>query len=256
MDQYYNLSQFVTKNSEESSKQTQLKARGKIDDGIENLYIGLSFNLKVELLKSNIPTIRTLGARLLKKHKTKQAVIVLLNALKIEKKLYCKIEICNTLASLKELSISSLINSLGRIGNNQHKHLPQKLFLKDSYPLPRDISSRILIRIGPIALPYLLEALKTADILALPELIDVIGHINFYQKTENIFEPLKSQYLINQKDNLVKWKIIRSFSGVIESKPFLNHLDLKKEDKRIRKEIKRTLRLIQKKESNENITLL
>lgn len=222
----------------------KLIKRGFIEDGIPNGYKMIPFHEKIELLKSDIATNRTLGARALKENKTSKTVEYLITALKSEKKLYCKIEICNTLSYLKDIAIRPLISCLGKIGNNQHQTVPKKLFLKDSYPLPRDIASRTLIRIGEIAIPELLKHLKTKDQRVLSELIDTIGHIIFYTSAKNIYALLKDCYLQNDTNDLIKWKIICAMSGINESEPFLNaQLNLLK-NKRLKKEINRSLKLI------------
>ncbi len=232
-----------------TSKQNWLQNRGFITDGIESEFENVSFDQKVEFLGSKIASERTLGARLLKENKTEKTVEYLINALKTEEKLYPKIEICSTLSELNELAINPLIMCLGKIGDNQHKTVPEKEFLKDSYPLPRDIASRTLIRIGEKAIPELLKELKVGDESVLSELIDTIGHINFNSKTENIYEFLKSCYNRNETEDLIKWKIIRAFSGINESAEFLNELYTEIKNERLKKEIKRSLRLIQKRKA-------
>lgn len=228
------------------TKLEQLKSRGQLPDGIPSNYRHSSFSEKIKLLNSKIATERTLAARLLKTNKTDETISLLINALTIENKLYTKIEICNTLSSFNELAIPPLINCLGKIGHNQHKTIPEKAFLKDSYPLPRDIASRTLIRIGKPAIPKLLEALDTNDKSILSELIDTIGHINFNTNITNLYEPLKTCFNTNEKDNLIQWKIIRAFSGIPESKAFLNTLLTRVNHERLRIEIQRSLRLIEK----------
>ena len=108
------------------SKQDKLKKRGYIDAGLAAEHKSTTFDEKTKLLKSKVATNRTLAARLLKENRTIKTVDHLIEALKIEKKLYCKIEICNTLSELKELATSPLILCLGKIGNNQHKTVPEK----------------------------------------------------------------------------------------------------------------------------------
>ena len=70
----------------------------------------------------------------------------------IEKKLYPKIALCETLAVCAELSIEPLIGLLGQIGNNQERKIPETGFYKVSYPLPRDIAARTICRLGIIAI--------------------------------------------------------------------------------------------------------
>ena len=235
-----------------TTKQEQLQNRGYIEDGFESEFVDVSLNKKAEFLKSKIATQRTLGAKLLREHKSEKTVEYLIKALKTEKKLYPKIEICNTLSELNEIAINPLIMCLGKIGNNQHKIVPEKEFLKESYPLPRDIASRTLIRIGKKAIPELLTELNTEDKSILSELIDTIGHINFNTKTDNIYEPLKTCYNRNKKEDLIKWKIIRAFSGINESEEFLEQLKNKIKEIRLKKEIERSLRLIRKKKPVAN----
>lgn len=230
------------------SKQEDLKKHGYLQDEIVPKYKLMSFSEKIELLQSKIATNRTLGARLLKEYKTPKTVNYLIKALKTEKKLYCKIEICNTLCELKELAVTPLISCLGVIGNNQHKTVPQKAFLKNKYPLPRDIAARTLIKIGEKTIPELLKNLKTRNQSVLSELIDAIGHINFNTKIKNIYPLLKACYLQNNTNELIQWKIICAMSGVHESETFLEQQFNKLKTKRLKQEIKRSLRLIKEKQ--------
>lgn len=142
------------------TKQKQLFSRGYVEDEIESKYLNFSFYEIIDLLQSKTPTDRTIGARLLSKRKEKEKINLLIKALTIEKKLYSKLEICNSLVNCGEISIKPLIEMLGKIGINQHKEIPQKEFKKDSYPLPRDIVSRTLIRFEETALSYLEEILN------------------------------------------------------------------------------------------------
>jgi HEAT repeat protein len=228
------------------SKQEQLESRGYLSEEFEPEFENISLNEKVKLLESKIAVERTLGARLLQSNPTKQTVEYLLEALQKEKKLYAKIEICNTLSELGEIAISPLINNLAKIGKNQHQSVPEKDFKKDSYPLPRDIVSRTLIRIGTKAIPKLLKELETANESVLSELIDTIGHINFQSKIEGIYEFLKRCYDKNTTNDLIKWKIIRAMSGIKESEKFLNNQYILLENKRLKSEINRSLRILKK----------
>lgn len=231
------------------TKQEQLQNRGYAPDGIESKLDGISFDQKIKLLESELAIERTLGARLPQSSRTKKTVESLIKALRTEKKLYSKIEVCNTLVELDEIAIQPLIMCLGTIGNNQHKTVPEKEFLKDSYPLPRGIASRTLIRIGKKAIPELFRELETENVAVLSELIDTIGHISFNVGVENIYEPLKSCYTRNEQEDLIKWKIIRAFSGVDESEKFLKELQIAIVPPRLKKEIQRSLRIIAKRKA-------
>ena len=232
-----------------ASKLEQIRGRGFLTDGIASEFENISFDEKIELLGSKIATERTLGARLLRDESTEEVVGCLINALMTEEKLYPKIEICNALSEMEEIAIKPLVMCLGKIGNNQHKIIPQEEFLKDSYPLPRDIASRTLIRIGGNAIPELLKHLKVEDKSILSEVIDTIGHINFNSEPGDIYELLKSCYNRNNREDLIKWKIIRAFSGINESEDFLNNQYVEINNKRLKKEIKRSLRLIIKRKN-------
>ena len=142
------------------SKQEQLISRGYLAEGMKSEYLDKSFDEKIDLLKSNVPTDRTLGARLLANSMNDKAIDSLINALRVENKLYPRIEICNSLVSCGQHSIKPLIKILGKVGTNQHKRAPEKKFKKDSYPLPRDIASRTLVRFGKAALNELEKTLN------------------------------------------------------------------------------------------------
>lgn len=202
-------------------KEKQQGSRGFVKKGIGTELYYISFDEKINLLKSKIATERTLGARLLLFHKTNETVNHLIEALKVEQKLYSKIEICNSLTQLDEISIIPLINCLGKIGNNQHTIIPEKPFLKNSYPLPRDITARTLSTIGKKAMPQLLIALQKNNLTNLSELIDAIGHIHFNHKTEDISLYLETCYYKNETNSLIIWKLIRAFSGVNNGTKFL-----------------------------------
>lgn len=217
--------------------------RGYVKKGGQQPFEYLILPERTKLLESPIAYERTIAARLLKDHPTKQSITHLIKALKVEKKLYPKIEISNTLWSIGSFAIDPLIECLGKIGSNQHRTVPTTEFKKDSYPLPRDIASRILVRIGRQAIPQLLAQLEIKDLNSLSELIDTIGHINFYEPVVGIYEPLKSCYHRND-EALIKWKIVRAFSGVTKSQVFLEELASQNEYECLRSEIVRSLRLL------------
>ncbi len=227
------------------SKQEDLIKRGFLTQNEEAKFYHISFDEKIKLLKSKIPTDRTIAARLLANSEPQKTIEYLIEALIIEKKLYSKIEICNTLYSFKQLSVKPLIEQLGKIGTNQHKKVPETEFKKNNYPLPRDIASRTLIRIGKNALPELIKVLNSDNKKQLSEAIDTIGFICFYDYTPNIYIKLEECYKKNNENELIKWKIIRAMSSFTESKSFLNN-ELTK-NKILKKEIERSIMLIEKR---------
>ena len=114
------------------SKIEQIENRGFVAAEIENKYLDTTFEQRVILLKSKLSTDRTLGARLLTKNSDLSTIDYLIDALIKEKKLYSKIEICNSLVSFGIDAIIPLIGVLGLIGNNQHKEVPKTDFKKDN----------------------------------------------------------------------------------------------------------------------------
>jgi len=206
------------------SNTTQLANRGFINNNIEHNYNNLLFNQKVDLLNSKLATDRTLGARLLSINREISAVDILINALKKEKKLYTKIEICNSLVTFGQHAVVPLINQLGKIGNNQYKQIPTQPFKKINYPLPRDIAARTLMRIGEKALPHLLPVLKSKNTLQLSEAIDVVGYICFYNYQPSVFNYIEECFMCNKQNPLIQWKLIRAMSAFPESKEFLKNL--------------------------------
>ena len=229
------------------NKQKQLISRGYLTEGVEYEYLNKSFDKKIELLQSKTPTDRTLGARLLANLKNGKAIVFLINALIVEKKLYPKIEICNSLVSCGQHSIKPLIKILGKVGTNQHKRVPEKEFKKDSYPLPRDIASRTLVRFGQAALNELEKVLNSRDKKQLSEAIDAVGFICFYDCRPGIYSKLKNCYSKNSQNDLIRWKIIRAMSGFPESQPFLQEQKQIIHHDRLQKEIERSLFLIKKR---------
>ena len=228
------------------STKKQLINRGYLPKGAEHKYFDISFDEKIKLLQSKIPADRTLGARLSAGSKDSKTVVYLINALKFEKKLYTKIEICNTLVSFGLMSVKPLTAILGIIGTNQHKTVPEKEFKKDNYPLPRDIAGRTLAKIGKIALPELVKVLKNGNEKQISEAVDAVGFICFYESKSEIYSILTECYLKHTQNNLIKWKIIRAMSGFSESITFLQEQKQIIENDRLRKEIKRSLSLIKK----------
>ncbi|OQW98570.1 MAG: hypothetical protein BWK74_04305 [Desulfobacteraceae bacterium A6] len=229
------------------SNQEQLISRGYLAEGVESEYLHKSFNEKIELLQCKTPADRTLGARLLANSKNGKVIDCLINALTVEKKLYTKIEICNSLVSCGQRSIKPLIKILGKIGTNQHTRVYEKEFKKDSYPLPRDIAGRTLVCFGQAALNELEKVLIGRDIKQLSEAIDAVGFICFYDCKPEIYAKLRNCYSKNSQNNLIRWKIIRAMSGFPESEPFLLEQKQIIRHERLQKEIERSLLLIKKR---------
>ena len=227
------------------STEKQLENRGCFSSKIESEFAEKPFNELIELLNSESAVERTVSARLITKTKNSKSIPFLCLALEKEKKLYSKIEICNSLVSYGKEILPEIVKRLGKIGNNQHKHIPETEFKKNNYPLPRDIAARIIIRIGIDALPLLTENLKSNDTLKISETIDAIGYICFYNRTEeNIISNLMSCYKNHSDNELIKWKIIRAMSAFQKGEKFLNEEYGIIESIRLKQEIKRSIKII------------
>jgi hypothetical protein len=222
----------------------QLEHRGNVADGIEKKYLYLSTDQRIGLLKSNLPVERTIGARLLSHCPEISVIKNLIEALAQEKKLYPKIEICNSLVSYGKESVGPLILLFGKIGNNHYKAIPKAAFKKKSYPLPRDIAARTLIRIGEPALSDLLKCLKSNDLDQLSEAIDAVGYICFYRNNKYAYRALEECFNKIYINDLIRWKIYRAMSAFPESKSFLIQQRLKNENEHLNIEIERSLTLI------------
>ncbi|HEX3006680.1 MAG TPA: HEAT repeat domain-containing protein [Bacteroidales bacterium] len=228
---------------------TQQKVdRGYLAKGEEKRYSGNTFQQSIELLKSQSPVERTAAARQLADSGDRAAVDWLIEALSTEKKLYPKIEICNSLVRFGEDAIHPLICHLGKVGSNQYTTLPEKPFKKKSYPLPRDIVARTLIRFGSTVLPHLLKVLENTDPNVLSEAIDVIGFVCFYEHQKDVFEKLHKLFLQNE-DELVRWKIVRALSAFPESEPFLQEIQKQYQSDKLMNEINRSLELLSSKQN-------
>lgn len=228
------------------SRIKQIENRGFVAVGIEEKYFDTTFEQRIVLLKSKLSTDRTLGARLLTGNSDLSTIAYLIDALIKEKKLYSKIEICNSLVSFGMDAVIPLIGLLGKIGNNQHKEVPETNFKKNNYPLPRDIAGRTLIRIGVKAIPDLLQVLDCNDSIQLSEAIDTIGFICFYEPQINVFRLLKKCFDSNADNDLIKWKIFRAMSAFPESETFLRE-QLQLNNESFKLEIERSLSLVRKR---------
>lgn len=226
------------------STKDALLERGFADIGLELLCAGLGLEDKLSLLHSGIAFERTLAARLLLKNKDEKAIQPLIEALRKEKKLYPKMEICKTLVSFGAPAVKPLIDELGKIGKNQHITVPQEKFKKKSYPLPRDIVSRTLGYMGTPALPDLLNSLEKLNKEQLNAAIDSIGYICFYNHCHDVFDRLKACFLLHKENELIRWKVIRAMSAFPESKTFLSEQILHEYNTGIKLEIERSLSLI------------
>ncbi len=193
-----------------------MAARGYADESFVKTYRGINDIGLIQLLNSPDPCERSACAWVLGKRKIKAAIEPLCLLLEKEKKLYTKIAVCDALTAVGEPAVAHLICRLGRVGNNQHRHLPQKPFQKKNYPLPRDIAARTLAKIGPSALPHLEDVVVGNDRVKISEAIDAIGCIAWKSKVTSSLNPLKECLLRHKADSVIHWKIIRAFQSFPE----------------------------------------
>jgi HEAT repeat protein len=217
--------------------------RGFVAAGDEMGYLLKTNDELLELLKSQVAIERTIGARVLG-HRGHEFAEFLFTALESEQKLYPRIEICNALTKFGAYSVNGLVKRLGKIGKNQHRIPAIEPFKKKSYPLPRDIAARTLIRIGPIALPALCEVLKADNPSEISEAIDAIGFICYPGGQYNYLKPLMDCYNTFKSNDLVRWKIIRAMSAFPASRKFLEIQLPFESNPAIKQEIERSIRLI------------
>jgi HEAT repeat protein len=230
------------------SKINHLEKRGYITDEILNIYLCRSNEELTGLLKNENAVKRTAAAKILGKRKTNNLLPLLCDALKIEKKLYTKIAICEAIENFGITALEFLIPLIGKIGSNQHRKVNPVDLRKKSFPLPRDIITRIIIRIGSPALPHLEDIIINGTYGQKTEAIDAIGHIAYNYNDCHSEKALIDLYE-NSNDELIKWKIIRAFQSyrsidvILILKEIINHCD----DNNFKVEAKRSLMQIQKR---------
>ncbi len=217
------------------SSYPQLENRGFVPSGKE---------LKA-LLTSPIAVQRTIAARLINAGKQVDMIDALCQVLLVEKKLYTKIEICESLSSFGIDALPYLIPMLGCIGNNQYKAIHPEKFKKKSFPLPRDIVARTIIRIGPPAVPFLLKAIRNNNFKQTCESIDALGYICFYNAVPGCYNELISCYQTWKDNDLMVWKIVRAMRAFNQSESFLKKLYATTQNHGIIMEVSGSLEIIQ-----------
>lgn len=176
-------------------------------------------------------------------------VNMLLARLCIEKSLYTKIEICNTLEKGDIKTAKQMVAYLGCIGKNQHLCLPEKISQKKSYPLPRDIIARSLGKMNFRILPVLFDVLASNDEAKISEVIDTIGFLLFYNPdhvNDNFFKSITDTLDKYSDNNLIVWKCVCCLSSfrTKASIDVLNQILASNENHIIKSEAQRSLRLI------------
>ncbi|HBE77801.1 MAG TPA: hypothetical protein DDW65_08445 [Firmicutes bacterium] len=197
-----------------SKKQIARSARGEITPEFLKQYLQYEDQDLLRLLNDGDPRVRTAVAGILGQRRTMDAIPDLCHRLSKEKALYVKIAISDALSRIGIVAIPELSRYIGRIGANQYQSLPEDIFKKWDYPLPRDLVIRSIIRMGAPALDMLNQYLfKINDKAVLSEIIDAIGYISFYSKDRSSFENLMTTLAKNADHALIVWKVIRALQA-------------------------------------------
>lgn len=197
------------------SNQKHLQKRGLATaDDISELENSQPSEL-IKLLHSDCAVTRTASAYNLFPS-DELTVTHLLEQLSAEKCLYTKIAICESLEKGNRNTARQMTRYLGKIGNNQHKVLPQKTSAKKSYPLPRDIIARSLGKMDTSVLPVLLDVLKIGDEVKISEVLDAIGFMTFYHPeiaTDCNAQAVNELFRKYENSTLIIWKSIVCLSA-------------------------------------------
>jgi len=182
------------------------------------LYFKESDEALYRMMNSKMANERSVAIHILAKRNRNDTefTTIMLKRLCKEKSLYTKLEICSALEQGNIETARQMIKYLGKIGNNQHKMLPDRVSLKISYPLPRDIIARILSKMSPTVLVAMLEVLTKNDASMISEVIDAIGFMVFYNK--QLVTPENAQLIYDviekYRDNqVILWKAILCLSA-------------------------------------------
>ena len=184
------------------------------EDEVQEL-ANLSLRDLVTILHSQEASKRTAAAIALAAYGD-DTVNELLAQLIIERCLYTKIAICETLQCGNKETAITMTRYLGEIGNNQHQTLPKSVSAKKSYPLPRDIIARTLAKMDTHIFPVLCAVLETKEKKKIREVLDAIGFMTLYHQdlaTQHNAEKIISVIDTYQEDAVIVWKAIMCLSA-------------------------------------------
>ncbi len=200
------------------SNAEQLRQRGFASDNDVLEYADSGEQKIMELLSSREAYKRTIGIKLLSKQKNEKHLPLLCETLKTEKKLYTKIALCECLGLFEEPVGLVAVRQVGR-GDDHVKEISIVDLDKKSFPLPRDISARILIRIGPGVFSELKKLLQeNKNRKQITEAVDVIGHVAWNFHDFSMEDTLLDFFHKNTQDDFTIWKLIRSFQSFPSAK--------------------------------------
>jgi HEAT repeat protein len=191
-------------------------ARGQISNEDLIFYLEFSSNKLILMLEDDNPQKRTAAARILGDRKELNGILPLCDGISSEKYLYPRIAMSEALGKMGEHAVVPLLNLLGKIGNNQEVQMPSSYFKKKSFPLPRDMAARTLVKIGTPATPHLIRLLKSCeeyDDFVIEQTIDAIGGIAAKTGDKRAVDVLINMMRQFQNNSIVLWKSVRALSS-------------------------------------------
>jgi len=210
------------KSTDSALKKRGMTTKEEIEDSAE-----LSFEQLLKLLQDRESSKRSAAAINLALYVDK-AADELLEQLAKEKCLYTRIAICETLEKGNIDTARKMTKYLGRIGNNQHKSLPEKVSAKKSFPLPRDLIARSIGKMDISTFPAIVEVLSGGDLIQILEALDAFGYMIFYNPI--LADGKNCKFLIElgkcyENEPILLWKVILCMSAFSqnESIDFLQH---------------------------------
>ncbi|HBF37285.1 MAG TPA: hypothetical protein DDW50_08180 [Firmicutes bacterium] len=242
---------------DEIKKQKAREARGKITPDFVRQFRTLSDQDLVALFQDNDSRLRTAAAQIFGQRKAVMAIPDLCRQFAEEKALYTRIALSDALSQIGAAAIPELIPYIGEVGSSQHADLPSTIFKKWSYPLPRDLVIRCIIRMGIPALAELNSYLFNRDETLIREVIDGIGHISFYchdQSSLNNVLKIVTQY---PDHPVIVWKVIRALQAFSDQEALqvLQHFLLESGIPQHRWEAARSLGQIATENATECLTM-
>lgn len=229
-----------------------LRGRGYIENSDLREFKELDKTELIKLLHDKVPIHRSAAARVIGlKYGAGEAEIakILLEQLYKEKKLYTRLEICTALESGNSITAKKMIPYIGKIGNNQHRVLPDRPSLKRSYPLPRDLIVRSLARMKREIMPVLMEVLDSNDTDKIREVLDAIGFLAFYDReaatAEGMDKVIETVERLKE-DEVITWKGIVCLSAFpfTKSMEFLKNMSENSKNNLFAQEAKRALNVM------------
>ena len=231
------------------STEKQLKNRGMASQEEVDALSRLSVEELLVKIHDKQPCVRSAAAINLGRA-VDEAAGDLLQQLSVEKSLYTRIAICESLEKGNIQTALKMTEYLGEIGNNQYEELPDKVSAKKSFPLPRDIIARSLGRMNIANYPATTKVLESGNVKKISEALDGIGYMVFYHPVlateancRNVIMTA-SRYEGNQ---LILWKILLCLSAFSnkESIEFLHRFE--KEESILGQEARRSLKILKAK---------